>query len=127
MASGRTRAAATGAINFQSRSYKTREASSGLEGRMGARILVIEDEENISDYLVTGLREEGYAVGHAADGDVGWDLLQREAWDLVLLDWWLPRQDGLTLLRRLREANRVTPVLLLTARDQVQFRVLGLD
>jgi two-component system, OmpR family, copper resistance phosphate regulon response regulator CusR len=91
------------------------------------RILVVEDEENIADYLVTGLREEGYAVEHAADGIVGWDCLQSKTWDLVLLDWWLPGQDGLTLLRRFREQDRGTPVLLLTARDQVQFRVLGLD
>jgi two-component system, OmpR family, copper resistance phosphate regulon response regulator CusR len=91
------------------------------------RILVVEDEENIADYLVTGLREEGYAVEHAADGVVGWDRLQQRTWDLVLLDWWLPGQDGLTLLRRFRERDRVTPVLLLTARDQVQYRVLGLD
>jgi two-component system, OmpR family, copper resistance phosphate regulon response regulator CusR len=91
------------------------------------RILVIEDEANIADYLVTGLREEGYAVEHAADGVAGWDRLQGHPWDLVLLDWWLPGQDGLTLLRRFRERDRRTPVLLLTARDQVSYRVLGLD
>ena len=91
------------------------------------RILVIEDEANIADYLVTGLREEGYAVEHAADGVVGWDACESRTWDLVLLDWWLPGQDGLTLLRRFRERDRGTPVLLLTARDQVQYRVLGLD
>ncbi len=91
------------------------------------RILVIEDEDNIADYLVRGLREEGYAVEHAADGIVGWDRLRDGTWDLVLLDWWLPGQDGLTLLRRLRERDRRTPVLFLTARDQVPYRVLGLD
>ena len=57
---------------------------------MAIRILVIEDEANIADYLVTGLREEGYRVEHAADGVAGWDRLQAGAWDLVLLDWWLP-------------------------------------
>jgi DNA-binding response OmpR family regulator len=91
------------------------------------RILVIEDETNIADYLVRGLREDGYAVEHAADGEAGWDCLQGHSWDLVLLDWWLPGQDGLTLLRRFRERDRRTPVLLLTARDQVHCRVLGLD
>lgn len=91
------------------------------------RILVIEDEANIADYLVRGLREDGYAVEHADDGDVGWNCLQARSWDLVLLDWWLPGQDGLTLLRRFRECDRRTPVLLLTARDQIQCRVLGLD
>jgi two-component system, OmpR family, copper resistance phosphate regulon response regulator CusR len=92
-----------------------------------SRILVVEDEENIADYLVRGLREEGYAVELAADGLVGWDRLQSGTWDLVLLDWWLPGQDGLTILRRFRERDRRTPVLLLTARDQVPYRVLGLD
>ena len=94
---------------------------------MGSRILVVEDEANIADYLVTGLREEGYTVEHAAEGISGWLCLQAEPWDLVLLDWWLPGQDGLTLLRRFRERDRRTPVLFLTARDQIQCRVLGLD
>jgi two-component system copper resistance phosphate regulon response regulator CusR len=92
-----------------------------------SRILVVEDEENIADYLVTGLREEGYTVEHAPDGIVGWDRLQSGTWDLVLLDWWLPGQDGLAILRRFRKAGRRTPVLLLSARGQVQHRVLGLD
>ncbi len=91
------------------------------------RILVVEDEENIADYLVTGLREEGYAVEHAADGTTGWDRVQGETWDLVLLDWWLPGLDGLALLHRLRERDQGTPVLLLTARDQVNDRIRGLD
>jgi two-component system copper resistance phosphate regulon response regulator CusR len=92
-----------------------------------SRILVVEDEENIADYLVTGLREEGYAVERAADGIAGWDRLRSGTWDLVLLDWWLPGIDGLELLRRLRARDRGTPVLLLTARDRVPYRVLGLD
>src|SRR5579885_308477 len=92
-----------------------------------SRILVVEDEGNIADYLVAGLREEGYAVEHAPDGIVAWDRLRSGTWDLVLLDWWLPGPDGLTLLRRFRERDRRTPVLLLTARDQVPYRVLGLD
>jgi two-component system copper resistance phosphate regulon response regulator CusR len=92
-----------------------------------SRILVVEDEENIADYLVTGLREEGYAVERAADGIDGWDRLRSGTWDLVLLDWWLPGIDGLELLRRLRARDRGMPVLLLTARDQVPYRVLGLD
>lgn len=94
---------------------------------MGIRILVIEDEVNIADYLVRGLREEGFVVDHAADGVAGWHLLCTGTWDLVLLDWWLPGRDGLNLLRAFRTRDRNTPILFLTARDQVRDRVLGLD
>ena len=88
---------------------------------------MVEDEANIAEYLVIGLREEGYAVEHAADGVVAWQRLQAEPWDLVLLDWSLPGLDGLEVLRLFRERDARTPVLFLTARDQVQCRVLGLD
>jgi two-component system, OmpR family, copper resistance phosphate regulon response regulator CusR len=91
------------------------------------RILVVEDEPNIAEYLVIGLREEGYAVEHAADGAIAWQYLQTRAWDLILLDWSLPGLDGLELLRLFRARDCRTPVLFLTARDQVQYRVLGLD
>lgn len=94
---------------------------------MGVRLLVVEDEVNIADYLVRGLREEGFTVEHAADGVAAGHALRGGGWDLVLLDWWLPGVDGLALLRRFREQDRQTPVLFLTARDQVANRVLGLD
>ncbi len=64
---------------------------------------------------------------HAPDGDTGRLCLESRTWDLVLLDWWLPGEDGLALLRRFRAQDRRTPVLFLTARDQVAYRVLGLD
>jgi two-component system copper resistance phosphate regulon response regulator CusR len=94
---------------------------------MGIRILVIEDETEIADFLVRGLREEGFTVERAADGEEGWYHLKTGAWDVVLLDWWLPGPDGLTLLKRFRQADQSTPVLLLTARDAVPDRVRGLD
>jgi two-component system copper resistance phosphate regulon response regulator CusR len=94
---------------------------------MGIRVLVIEDEAAIADFVVRGLREEGFSVGQAADGASGWHELQTAAWDVVLLDWWLPGADGLTLLRRFRQRDRNTPVLFLTARDAVSDRVRGLD
>ena len=94
---------------------------------MSGRILVIEDEPRIADFLVRGLREEGYAVEHAADGRAGAAALAQGPWDLVLLDWWLPGEDGIQLLQRFRRTNRNTPVLFLTARDAVQQRVEGLD
>ena len=94
---------------------------------MSSHILVVEDEARIADFLVRGLREEGYQVEHAADGLAGWMALQRGEWDLVLLDWWLPGEDGIDLLRRFRQKSRTTPVLFLTARDAVPERVTGLD
>jgi two-component system copper resistance phosphate regulon response regulator CusR len=94
---------------------------------MSIRILVAEDEAKIADFLVRGLREEGYAVEHAADGGSAWGALRSGGWDLVLLDWWLPGEDGLALLQRFRRLDRQTPVLFLTARDAVDDRVRGLD
>jgi two-component system copper resistance phosphate regulon response regulator CusR len=91
------------------------------------RLLLIEDEAAIADFLLRGLREEGYTVEHAADGTDGWHRLHTESWDAVLLDWWLPGEDGLTLLRRFRQVGGMTPVLFLTARDAVSDRVRGLD
>jgi two-component system copper resistance phosphate regulon response regulator CusR len=94
---------------------------------MGIRLLVIEDENEIADFLVRGLREEGFTVERAADGEEGWYHLKTGAWDAVLLDWWLPGMDGLSILRRFRQAGQTTPVLFLTARDAVSDRVRGLD
>ena len=99
---------------------------SGVVG-MGIRILVVEDEDAIADFLVRGLREEGFAVERSADGEDGWHRLRAGGWDAVVLDWWLPGADGLTVLRRLRQAGDPTPVLMLTARDAVPDRVRGLD
>jgi two-component system copper resistance phosphate regulon response regulator CusR len=94
---------------------------------MGIRILLVEDEEAIGDFVARGLREEGFTVEWATDGDTGWHHLKTGVWDVVLLDWWLPGQDGLTLLKKLRQSGSDTPVLMLTARDAVSDRVRGLD
>ena len=94
---------------------------------MSHRILIVEDETELADFVVRGLREEGFAVEHAADGEAGLGMLRGYDWDLVVLDWWLPGLDGLTLLRRYRGAGGSAPVLFLTARDSVADRVRGLD
>jgi two-component system copper resistance phosphate regulon response regulator CusR len=94
---------------------------------MGIRVLVVEDEPAIADFLMRGLREEGYAVELAPDGNSAWNALRSGEWDLVILDWWLPDQDGLSILQRLRQIKCPTPVLFLTARDAVSDRVRGLD
>jgi two-component system copper resistance phosphate regulon response regulator CusR len=94
---------------------------------MGIRILVIEDDEEIADFVVRGLREEGYTVELATDGDAGWHALAGGPWDVIVLDWRLPGPDGLSLLDRFRQAGHDTPVLFLTARDAVSDKVRGLN
>jgi len=94
---------------------------------MSIRILLVEDETEIADFLVRGLREKGLTVEHAAVGHDGWHRLTTETWDVILLDWWLPGTDGLSLLHRFRQTGGITPVLFLTARDSVSDRVRGLD
>jgi two-component system copper resistance phosphate regulon response regulator CusR len=94
---------------------------------MAIRILVVEDEPQIADFVVRGLREEGFTVAHAADGNDGWHACRSAPWDLILLDWWLPGRDGLSVLKECRATGNTTPVLMLTARDAVSDRVRGLD
>lgn len=94
---------------------------------MSGHILIVEDEPRIADFLVRGLAEEGFQVEHCADGFAGRIALETRSWDLILLDWWLPGEDGISLLRWFRKHNRNTPVLFLTARDAVTQRVEGLD
>jgi DNA-binding response OmpR family regulator len=94
---------------------------------MGIRILVVEDEPPIADFVVRGLREEGFTVEHAANGDEAFSACRATDWDLILLDWWLPGRDGLSVLRSYRQSGGASPVLMLTARDAVSDRVRGLD
>ena len=93
---------------------------------MGARILVIEDEERIASFLQRGLTYEGYRVDLAGDGPTGLGLARENPPDLVVLDWMLPGMDGLEVCRRLRAGSQV-PILILTAKDTVEDRVHGLD
>jgi len=90
------------------------------------RILVVEDEPDLLAGLAKALREEGYAVDTAADGDDG--LYKAESWeyDAIVLDIMLPKLDGWTVLQKLRRSKK-TPVLMLTARDASKDRVRGLD
>ena len=90
------------------------------------RILLVEDSERLRRSVGTGLRRAGYAVDVSADGEEGlWYALGND-YDVIVLDLMLPRLDGLSLLRRLREAGKDTHVLILTARDTIEDRVLGL-
>ena len=91
------------------------------------RVLVVEDYEVIREGLVEGLEREGFAVDATGDGDEGKWFAETNDYDLILLDLMLPGCDGLEILRRLRAAGKLAPVLLLTARDEVADRVRGLD
>ena len=91
------------------------------------RILLIEDDAKIARALASGLRGEGFEVTTAKTGEEGFFLVSRESFDVVVLDWMLPGRDGIEVLRTLRAGGSKTPVLLLTARDAVEDRVLGLN
>ena len=91
------------------------------------RVLVVEDEGRMAALLQRGLQEEGYAVDLAATGEDGIWLATENAYDAVLLDVLLPDLDGFEVCRRLRDAGRWAPILMLTARDAVPDRVNGLD
>jgi len=91
------------------------------------QILVVEDERKVAKALKEGLEAERYQVTVAHTGEDGFYLLNSQTFDLVLLDLMLPGRDGFEILRTLREKGLQTPVLILTARDTVDDRVLGLD
>jgi two-component system OmpR family response regulator len=90
------------------------------------RILIVEDEPDLLRSLAQALREEGYAVDTAADGEDGSYKAESYDYDAIILDVMLPKMDGWEILKRLRKTKK-TPVLMLTARDQTRDRVRGLD
>lgn len=93
------------------------------------RLLVVDDEQAIVDFIKLGMRYEGFQVDQAGDGYVAIDLAQRTQPDAIILDLMLPTMDGLEVCRRLRdnEATANVPILMLTAKDEVRDRVTGLD
>jgi DNA-binding response OmpR family regulator len=91
------------------------------------KILVVEDERKVASFIKHGLEEERYIVETAADGVTGLEMAINNEFDAILLDVMLPGKDGFTVLRELREAGIVTPILMLTARGTTEDRVQGLD
>ena len=91
------------------------------------RILVVEDEKRIADFLSRGLESAGYAVDHAPDGQTALDLVHNTEYDLIVLDLGLPDIDGLEVLQKVRNRKTSPPVLILSARDAVEDRVRGLE
>ncbi|MBW8327986.1 MAG: response regulator [Thiobacillus sp.] len=91
------------------------------------RILLVEDDRLLGDGLQAGLTQAGYAVDWLRDGDAAVTALTTESFAAVVLDLGLPKRDGLSVLQWLRERHDATPVLILTARDQLEDKVRGLD
>jgi two-component system OmpR family response regulator len=91
------------------------------------RILVVEDDPDLQRLLASALRDQGYVVDTASDGEEGHYLGDTEPYDAVILDLGLPEMDGLTVLEKWRKAGRSMPVLILTARDRWADKVAGLD
>ncbi|MBW4536097.1 MAG: response regulator transcription factor [Pleurocapsa minor HA4230-MV1] len=91
------------------------------------RVLLVEDELGIAQFITQGLKEVGYIIDRAEDGQAGQDLAEAYEYDLIILDIMLRKVNGLQLLKKIRSAKNITPVLLLTARDTVEDRVQGLD
>ncbi len=91
------------------------------------RLLLAEDQPELADHLVEGLRAEGYAVDVAKDGDEALWLVHQGSYDALLMDVMLPARDGITVVRQLRREGDQTPVLFLTGRTDVEDRVRGLD
>ena len=89
-------------------------------------ILIVEDEAGIVQFLQQGLEEEGYTITSASDGLKGFGLSQKENFDLILLDWMLPKMTGLELCKSIRLKNTTTPIIFLTAKDTVQETIEGL-
>lgn len=91
------------------------------------RILVVEDEKKVASFIKKGLEEEYYSVDIALDGKEGSKLAITEEYDLIILDIMLPYKDGITILKEIRQEKINTPVLMLTAKDGIADKVLGLD
>jgi DNA-binding response OmpR family regulator len=91
------------------------------------RILLIEDEKKMASFIERGLKEEGYAVDTAFDGEQGWEYASTNEYDAIVLDLMIPKISGLALCGKIRQAGNRTAILMLTARDSVEDKIKGLD
>lgn len=91
------------------------------------RILLVEDDLKIASFIKKGLDASGFAIDHAADGEHGYGLASTEPYDAAVVDIMLPKMDGLSLIRKLRDNGVNTPLLILSARDAIDDRVKGLQ
>jgi two-component system OmpR family response regulator len=91
------------------------------------RVLLVEDDSKTAAFISRGLKEAGFAVDHATDGEIGLQLAETEPYDAAIIDLMLPKMDGLTLIETLRQQKINTPVLILSAKRSVDDRVKGLQ
>lgn len=91
------------------------------------RVLLIEDDKKISDYLAQGLKESGYIVDVCLDGEEGFHFISTYKYDLIVLDLMLPKVDGLSLMKKIRELGSNVPVLILSAKRSVEDKIKGLQ
>lgn len=91
------------------------------------KILVVEDEPKLNKNLVEGLQKRGYAVDFAFDGEVGEQLAKYGNYDIIVLDIMMPKRDGIAVCRNLRLQGYTTPIIFLTAKDEVEDKIVGLD
>ncbi|MBC2704015.1 response regulator transcription factor [Desulfobacula sp.] len=91
------------------------------------RILVVEDDLKIAEFIQKGLKSSGFAVDHAATGNQGFEMAFEEPYDTMVVDIMLPELDGISLIKKIRENNNNTPIIILSARDRVDDRVNGLQ
>lgn len=90
------------------------------------KILIVEDEAGIVQFLKQGLEEEGYEITTALDGLAGFELFKKENFDLIVLDWMLPKMNGLELCKAIRIKDKTIPIIFLTAKDTIQETIEGL-
>lgn len=90
------------------------------------KVLLVEDEKKIANFVCAGFREQGFVVEHCANGDEGFARASGGSYDIIVLDIMLPGRDGLSILKGLRKAGNATPVILLTARNELDDRIEGL-
>lgn len=91
------------------------------------RILLVEDNGKLAGYIRQALVEEGFSVDMAHDGEAGERMAFGSVYDLIILDLMLPKRDGIAVCQNLRDANNTTPIIMITARGEVDDRILGLD
>ena len=94
---------------------------------MGVRILVVEDEHKIANSIKKGLEQESFAVDVAYDGEEGFDLASSEEYGVIILDLMLPGMDGVAICKKLRQEENHTPILVLTAKGELDDKVEGLN